>query len=41
VLAKRGLFREEYEGNTLRSHLGLPVPQNRYTAARTEAALAD
>ncbi len=29
ILQKRGLFREEYEGSTLREHLGLerPVPQ--------------
>jgi FMN-dependent oxidoreductase (nitrilotriacetate monooxygenase family) len=27
-LQRRGLFREEYEGNTLRSHLGLKVPVN-------------
>ncbi len=32
VLRKRGLFREDYAGDTLRSHLGLPVPKNRYTA---------
>ena len=27
-LQRRGLFREDYEGNTLRSHLGLKVPEN-------------
>jgi alkanesulfonate monooxygenase SsuD/methylene tetrahydromethanopterin reductase-like flavin-dependent oxidoreductase (luciferase family) len=26
----RGLFRKEYEGNTLREHLGLPRPKNRF-----------
>jgi hypothetical protein len=26
-LQRRGLFRTEYEGRTLRSHLGLKVPQ--------------
>ncbi|MFF2481223.1 LLM class flavin-dependent oxidoreductase [Paenibacillus sp. NPDC058071] len=26
ILQQRGLFRTEYEGSTLRSHLGLPVP---------------
>ncbi|WP_127494779.1 LLM class flavin-dependent oxidoreductase [Paenibacillus glycanilyticus] len=26
VLQRRGLYREEYEGSTLREHLGLPVP---------------
>jgi FMN-dependent oxidoreductase (nitrilotriacetate monooxygenase family) len=33
-LRRRGLFRTEYEGRTLRENLGLPVPENRYTAAR-------
>jgi FMN-dependent oxidoreductase (nitrilotriacetate monooxygenase family) len=30
ILRKRGLFREEYEGDTFRDHLGLPRPANRY-----------
>jgi alkanesulfonate monooxygenase len=29
-LQRRGLFRREYEGKTLRENLGLPRPQNRY-----------
>jgi FMN-dependent oxidoreductase (nitrilotriacetate monooxygenase family) len=29
-LQRRGLFRREYEGTTLRDHLGLPRPANRY-----------
>ena len=33
-LRRRGLFREEYEGATLRENLGLPTPPNRYTLAR-------
>ena len=33
-LQRRGLFRTEYEGGTLRANLGLRVPENRYTAAR-------
>jgi len=33
-LRRRGLFRSEYEGTTLRANLGVPVPTNRYTAAR-------
>jgi alkanesulfonate monooxygenase len=33
-LQKRGLFRTEYEGSTLRENLGLPRPQNRYARAR-------
>lgn len=31
ILRERGLFRTEYEGDTLRGNLGLPVPENRYT----------
>lgn len=33
-LRRRGLFRDEYEGKTLRENLGLSMPENRYTAAR-------
>ena len=33
-LQRRGVFRREYEGRTLRANLGLRVPENRYTAAR-------
>ncbi len=33
-LRRRGLFREEYEGTTLRQNLGLSTPVNRYVAAR-------
>ena len=29
-LQRRGLFRREYEGHTLRDHLGLPRPENRF-----------
>ncbi|HEX7873233.1 MAG TPA: LLM class flavin-dependent oxidoreductase [Sphingobium sp.] len=39
ILQARGLFREEYEGDTLRDRLGLSLPENRYTAAaRTRSA---
>ena len=31
-LQRRGLFRREYEGTTLRDHLGLPRPENRFFA---------
>jgi FMN-dependent oxidoreductase (nitrilotriacetate monooxygenase family) len=31
LLQKRGLFRTEYEADTLHGNLGLPVPANRYT----------
>ena len=30
ILQERGLFRREYEGSTLREHLGLARPQSRY-----------
>ena len=29
-LQKRGIFRTEYEGKTLRENLGLPRPKNRF-----------
>lgn len=29
-LQRRGIFRREYEGTTLREHLGLPRPENRF-----------
>ncbi|MFH0071159.1 LLM class flavin-dependent oxidoreductase, partial [Peribacillus sp. NPDC056705] len=31
ILRERGLFRAEYEEDTLRGNLGIPVPANRYT----------
>ncbi|MFM9277416.1 LLM class flavin-dependent oxidoreductase [Paenibacillus jiagnxiensis] len=34
-LQNRGLFRTEYEGSTLREHLGLPVPANRHSTVST------
>lgn len=37
ILQRRGLFRTEYESNTLRGNLGLPIPVNRHTLARREA----
>ncbi len=37
-LQRRGVFRTEYEATTLRGNLGLPVPENRYTAARATPA---
>lgn len=33
-LVRRGLFRTEYEGNTLRENLGVPRPENIYTSKR-------
>jgi hypothetical protein len=29
-LTRRGIFRSAYEGMTLREHLGLPRPENRF-----------
>ena len=37
-LQRRGLFRTEYEGATLRDHLGLARPANPHTALRTKDA---
>lgn len=34
ILQARGLFRTEYDSETFRGNLGLPVPVNRHTAAR-------
>jgi hypothetical protein len=36
-LQKRGLFRTEYTGKTLRDHLGLPRPESRYKAVSKAA----
>jgi len=37
-LQRRGLFRTEYEGTTLRENLGLPRPENRFFAENATAA---
>ncbi|WP_239614992.1 LLM class flavin-dependent oxidoreductase [Cohnella mopanensis] len=34
ILQERGIYRTEYESDTLRGNLGLPVPTNRYVAAK-------
>lgn len=34
IFQQRGLFRTEYEADTLRGHLGLPFPVNRYVKAK-------
>ena len=39
-LQRRGLFRSEYEGRTLRENLGLSRPVNRYALRRTASAAA-
>jgi FMN-dependent oxidoreductase (nitrilotriacetate monooxygenase family) len=36
-LQRRGLFRREYEGKTLRENLGLPRPENRFYETRKAA----
>ena len=33
ILQKRGIYREDYEGNTLRENLGLPRPENQFLSA--------
>jgi FMN-dependent oxidoreductase (nitrilotriacetate monooxygenase family) len=38
ILRERGVLRTEYEADTLRGNLGLPVPENRHTRARRTAA---
>jgi alkanesulfonate monooxygenase len=39
-LQRRGVFRREYEGRTLRENLGLKPHVNRYVRQRTELASA-
>lgn len=40
ILQKRGLFRTEYESNTLRGNLGLPFPINRYVLANKKRSFS-
>ncbi|HEY4568086.1 MAG TPA: LLM class flavin-dependent oxidoreductase [Kribbella sp.] len=37
ILQRKGIYRTDYTASTLRGHLGLPVPENRYAAARRRA----
>ena len=37
IFQKRGLFRTEYTGRTLREHYGLPWPENQFAPARQPA----
>jgi alkanesulfonate monooxygenase len=37
-LQRRGIFRRHYQGTTLRDHLGLPRPGNRYFPAPRASA---
>jgi FMN-dependent oxidoreductase (nitrilotriacetate monooxygenase family) len=41
ILRERGVVRSEYESTTLRGNLGLPVPDNRYTASATAASTTE
>ncbi|WP_404295311.1 LLM class flavin-dependent oxidoreductase (plasmid) [Microvirga sp. RSM25] len=38
ILRKRGLFREEYSGDTLRDHYDLPRPKSSYALAQRKSA---
>ena len=40
-LQRRGLFRTEYEGTTLREHLGLKRPDSRYSKRAPHIAAAE
>ena len=40
-LQRRGLFRRDYEGTTLRDHLGLPRPANRFFTRTDQAQAAE
>lgn len=40
ILRERGVVRSEYESETLRGNLGIPVPENRHTRARRTVAAA-
>jgi alkanesulfonate monooxygenase len=37
-LQRRGIFRREYEGKTLRENLGLPRPENRFFKSGADLA---
>ena len=37
ILQERGLYRTDYEHDTLRGNLGVQIPVNRYTVARQQA----
>ena len=40
-LQRRGIFRREYEGKTLRENLGLPRPENRFFPKRQTPLAAE
>ncbi|MBB6691619.1 LLM class flavin-dependent oxidoreductase [Cohnella xylanilytica] len=37
ILQERGIYRKEYESDTLRGNLGLPIPANRYSLAKVKS----
>ena len=39
-LQRRGIFRRDYEGTTLRDHLGLPRPENRFFSSKARSVAA-
>jgi FMN-dependent oxidoreductase (nitrilotriacetate monooxygenase family) len=41
ILRERGVVRTDYESTTLRGNLGLPIPENRHTAARVAGAAVE
>ena len=38
ILQERGIYRTDYESDTLRGNLGLPIPVNRYTKERVSTS---
>jgi hypothetical protein len=40
ILQKRGLFRMDYGGSTLRDHFGLTKPPSRFAKSKPAAAFA-
>lgn len=40
ILQERGIFREEYDADTLRGNLGIPIPENKF-AAQKKAVLKE
>lgn len=40
ILQERGIYRTEYESDTLRGNLGVPIPANRYSLSRLTATEA-
>ena len=40
ILRRKGLFREDYTGTTLREHYGLARPDSQYAGERVSDAIA-